>query len=432
MSSRVSSSHKPFARLSSASETFLWDFRVRPEFASDGPVAAFEGACSAAFDERCQHVFHAGSDTPGTASLYDIAAGRDVSRFFAWDEDGSKTRTSRRAVSREATSARRFADVDFGPPGTSLVLWGHTLWDVRLPHPVREFDAFSDGGGACFHPRGDEVVLNSSLGFAQRAFVAQRARVDGCKPRGREPASAAWRRTARPGTRASSPPFGKASTRCVSAFRAVDGERDYAEIATVDVDRACSTPPGTPAPTTRFWWRSATSRPTRRPDAAVRVYEAGRLRPSEEDSDAEDAADSGDGRSEDDGDYEFFFGDEERDPAIRAAGLLDDAALAAMRDDDDDDDDDAAAARTAAAIAGDGAALAGLRALLGGLVADRIRALWKPREGEECGRTTSSFRSSRRRTTPLSRTRSGPPAPSRSAGFCHWSRILTRIRTACC
>jgi len=45
----------------------------------------------------------------------------------------------------------------------SLVLWGNLLWDVRLPHPVQRFDRFSDGGGACFHPTGNEVILNSEV-----------------------------------------------------------------------------------------------------------------------------------------------------------------------------------------------------------------------------------------------------------------------------
>ena len=29
--------------------------------------------------------------------------------------------------------------------------------------PVQRFDRFSDGGGACFHPTGKEVILNSEV-----------------------------------------------------------------------------------------------------------------------------------------------------------------------------------------------------------------------------------------------------------------------------
>ena len=369
VTSRVSSSHKPFALSSSASETFLWDASATPEFASDGPVAAFEGACSAAFDERCQHVFHAGWDTPGTASLYDVAAGRNVSRFFVWDEDvGVERAVASRRFAAKATSARRFADVDFGPPGTSLVLWGHTLWDVRLPHPVREFDAFSDGGGACFHPRGDEVVLNSEVWDLRgdRLLRSERA-LDGCK--------LAWTRTGECCVASYRLPRDESIVAAVrkskhplrSAFRAVDGAGDYAEITTVDVDRAVLDVAWDAGADASLC--AAECDPLdAAADSVVRVYEAGRLRPSEEDSDAEDAADSGDDRSEDDGDYRIEFGGGD-DARFESAEPLDDAAAAAMRD----DDDDARAARTAAAIAGDGAALAGLRALLGGLVADRIR-----------------------------------------------------------
>jgi HIV-1 Vpr-binding protein len=374
VSSRVSSGGgKPFALSSSEGETFLWDVS-NPEFASDrASVAAFEGACSAAFDERCQYVFHAGGNTPGTASLYDVAAGRDVSRFFAWDENGSENASSRRFVAR-ATSARRFADVDFGPTGSSLVLWGDTLWDVRLPHPVRVFDAFSDGGGACFHPRGDEVVLNSEVWDLRSERLLRSARaLDGCK--------LAWTRTGEccvasyraPRDESVLASFRKTKHPLCRAFRAVDGERDYAEIATVDADRAVLDVAWNAGADDALLVAECDLASDAGPDAAVRVYEAGRLRPSEEDSDAEDS-DAGDGRSEGDAeDDEFFFGDEGAGSGRRrAAGLLDDAALEAMRD-DDDDDDERRAARTAAAIAGDGAALAGLRALLGGLVADRIR-----------------------------------------------------------
>ena len=366
VSSRVSlSSHKPFALSSSAGETFLWDVSVTPEFSADGPAAALEGACSAAFDEHCRHVFHAGGNTPGTASLFDVAAGRNVSRFFAWDEIGLENAqaASRRFVTR-ATSARRFADVAFGPTGTSLVLWGNTLWDVRLPHPVRTFDAFSDGGGACFHPRGDEVVLNSEVwDLRSERLLRSVHALDGCK--------LAWTRTGDCAVASYRPPWDESILSAVrktkhplrGAFRAVDGARDYAEIKTVDVDRAVLDVSWDAGADASLCAAECDPLASNFEDSVVRVYEAGRMRPTEEDSDAEDSDEIGDGRSEgdDDGDEGFFH------------GALDENAMAAMREDDEDDDDERRAARTAAAIAGDGAALAGLRALLGGLVADRIR-----------------------------------------------------------
>ena len=364
VTSRVSSFDKPLALSSSASETFLWDVSGtwRPELASEGPIAAFEGACSATFDERCRYVFHAGGNAPGAATLYDVETAKNVSRFFAWDEENgveNAEAASRRFVAK-ASSARRFADVDFGPTGSSLVLWGNTLWDVRLPHPVRTFDAFSDGGGACFHPRGDEVVLNSEVWDLRSERLLRSAHaLDGCK--------LAWTRTGECCVASYRPPRDESIVAAVrktkhplrGAFRAVDGAGDYAEIATVDVDRAVLDVAWDPAGADASLCAAECDPLDAAADSVVRIYEAGRLRPSEEDSDAEDAEDPGDDRSEGDDGTRLAFDDER--------------LAAATRDVDDADDDEARAARTAAAIAGDGAALAGLRALLGGLVAERIR-----------------------------------------------------------
>jgi hypothetical protein len=147
------------------------------------------------------------------------------------------------------------------------------------------------------------------------------------------------------------------------SFRAVDGANDYAEIATVDVGCAVLDVSWDVCADASLCAAECDPLAADFEDSVVRVYEAGRMRPTEEDSDAEDSDEIGDGRSEgDDDEIGAFF-----------HGALDENALAAMREDDDDDDDERRAARTAAAIAGDGAALAGLRALLGGLVADRIR-----------------------------------------------------------
>lgn len=366
VSSRVSTStHKPFALSSSAGETFLWDVSVQPEFSADGPKAVLEGACSAAFDEHCARVFHAGGNTPGTASLFDVAAGRNVSRFFAWDESGineNAQTASRRFVTR-ATSARQYADVSFGPTGSSLVLWGNTLWDVRLPHPVRTFDAFSDGGGACFHPRGDEVVLNSEVwDLRSERLLRSVHALDGCK--------LSWTRTGDCAVASYRPPRDESILGAVrktkhplrTSFRAVDGANDYAEIATVDVGSAVLDVSWDVCADASLCAAECDPLAADFEDSVVRVYEAGRMRPTEEDSDAEDSDEIGDGRSEGDDEIGSFF-----------HGALNENAMAAMREDDDDDDDERRAARTAAAIAGDGAALAGLRALLGGLVADRIR-----------------------------------------------------------
>jgi HIV-1 Vpr-binding protein len=45
-----------------------------------------------------------------------------------------------------------------------LVLWGHILWDMRMSTPIHFFDRFTDfGGGSQFHPNGLEIILNSEV-----------------------------------------------------------------------------------------------------------------------------------------------------------------------------------------------------------------------------------------------------------------------------
>ena len=96
-------------------------------------------------------------------------------------------------------------------------------------------------------------------------------------------------------------------------------------------------------------------------DSVVRIHEVGRMRPGEEDSDAEDAD-------------EAQFG-EGVDPDSEISEL----ELAAMdRDDDDDDDDDVGE------IEGDLESLAGLRELLGGL-GRRVRGAFTARDEDGSG-----------------------------------------------
>jgi HIV-1 Vpr-binding protein len=362
--SAFGSTEKPFALSSSASETFLWDLSTTPDFSSEGPVATFEGACSASFDSQCARVFHAGGNTPGTACLYDITAGKHVRNFFTWNlmdqALGVVTNpagASRRFTTRTSTS-QRFADTSFGPNGSSLVLWGHTLWDVRLPHPIKTFDSFSDGGGVSFHPRGDEVVLNGEVwDLRSDRLLRCVSSLDGC--------SLSWTKTWDVAVASYRPPrdenIVQSSRRTKhplrNAFRTVDcASDDFSDIATIDIDRNIlhvSWDKGTDS-------KCCVSECDPNDvsfDSVVRVYEAGRVRPTEEDSDAEDEGDEGD-EGLDEGVDLHLNDDEFR--AMDEMNVL-------------DEDDEQRAARTAAAIAGNGAALAGLRALLGGMVADRIR-----------------------------------------------------------
>ncbi|KZV45969.1 hypothetical protein F511_10659 [Dorcoceras hygrometricum] len=45
-------------------------------------------------------------------------------------------------------------------PSDSVLLWNGVLWDRRSSSPMHRFDQFTDHGGGCFHPAGNEVINN--------------------------------------------------------------------------------------------------------------------------------------------------------------------------------------------------------------------------------------------------------------------------------
>ena len=366
----IGAQRKQLALSSSATETMLWDLSITPEFGSDGPLVTFGGACSASFDASNGNVFHAGGNTPGTAMLYDVSAKKTIRTFFTWNEkdtDGNvmnASSASRRFTTR-ATSNRRFADTAVGSVGSSLVLWGNTLWDIRLPHPIRTFDSFSDGGGCSFHPRGDSIVLNSEVwDLRSDKLLRSISSLDGCSLNWTNNWDVGLVFVRLPKDESIVTSSRKTKHPLRNSFRTVDGAaNDFSEIATIDVDRNVlhlNWDAGTDIKccVTEVDPNDGTA------DSVVRIYEAGRRRPQEEDSDAEeDDNDEGD-----DG-----MGDDENNNNLLDLNFDDDAIGAMDEMNVLDEDDEQRAARTAAAIAGDGAALAGLRALLGGIVADRIR-----------------------------------------------------------
>ena len=63
-----------------------------------------------------------------------------------------------------AERARGGAAACFSPTG-ALLLWGATLWDPRVPAAVHTFDQLSEhqAAGSAFHPNGLELVLNSEV-----------------------------------------------------------------------------------------------------------------------------------------------------------------------------------------------------------------------------------------------------------------------------
>ena len=333
-----------------ATEVQLWDVSNM----GHGPTATFEGSCGGAFGANATKLAVVGEDLVGTVRLIDVATSDVVATLTP-----TPPRASPDAPAPRLPYAARSADVCFSPGDGGLLLWGHLLWDSRLPNPVRRFDRFSDGGGASFHPSGNEVVVNSEVwDLRSDRLLRSVPGLDGTQlcwtgtgdvavasfrlPK-EDPISTTLRRTKHP-------------LRC--AFRTVDAS-DYSEITTTEIERSlldCCWDHGTDALCATVEYDAADTH-----DSVVRIHEVGRMRPGEEDSDAEDAD-------------EAQFGE-----GVDSDSEISELELAAMdRDDDDDDDDDVGE------IEGDLESLAGLRALLGGL-GRRVRGAFTARDEDGSG-----------------------------------------------
>lgn len=254
-------------------EVHLWDVANM----GTGPLHTFEGSCGAAFDADGSRIVVVGEDLAGTARLVDVATGVTV-RAFAPSADGDRAPRLPRSF--------RHADVSFSPGDGGLFLWGNTLWDARLREPVKRFDRFSDGGGACFHPRGNEAILNSEVwDLRTNRLVRSVASLDGtrlCWTGSGDVAVATYRL----------PPetdIFHHVRRCKhplrASFRTLDAA-DYSEICTVELERAvldACWDAGTDALCATVEYDHADTR-----DSVVRVHEVGRRRPEEDDSDAEE------------------------------------------------------------------------------------------------------------------------------------------------
>ncbi|XP_043706657.1 DDB1- and CUL4-associated factor homolog 1-like isoform X2 [Telopea speciosissima] len=176
--------------------------------------------------------------------------------------------------------------IHFSPLDTML-LWNGVLWDRRGSGPVHRFDQFTDYGGGGFHPAGNEVIINSEV-WDLRKFKLLRSvpsldqTVITFNGRG-DVIYAILRRNLEDITSA-------VNTRRVrhplfSAFRTVDAV-NYSDIATVPVDRCVldfSTEP------TDSFVGLVSMDDHEEMFASARLYEIGRRRPTDDDSDPDDA-----------------------------------------------------------------------------------------------------------------------------------------------
>ena len=321
------SCYKPLALTCSSTEVQLWDVSNMEH----GSAHVFEGSCGGAFDPSATRIAIVGEDLVGTARLIDCSTGDVVSTFTpAHISANSAPRLNR---------AARFADVCFSPGDGGMVLWGNMLWDVRLPHPVKKFDRFSDGGGTCFHPSGNSVILNSEVwDLRSERLLRSVPALDGTHlswTRAGDVALASFRL---PKDEQVSTVLRRSKHPLRAAYRTIDAT-DYAEIATVEtqhtlVDLCWDTGTDSLCATVEYDAQETL-------DSVVRIHECGRLRPGDDDSDVEEG---------DDGDE--AGGDESDIEAMELAMEDDDMEMEEL------DADDQAQARTA---------LAGLRTLLRGM-----------------------------------------------------------------
>lgn len=179
----------------------------------------------------------------------------------------------------------------------SMLLWNGILWDHRVSRPVHRFDQFTDYGGGGFHPAGNEVIINSevwdlrkfkllrsvpSLDQTVITFNSTGDIIYATLRRNLEDVMSALNTR-----RARHPLF--------AAFRTMDAVH-YSDIATTVVDR-CVLDLAT-EPTDSFIGLVAID-DSDAMDSSARIYEIGRRRPTDDDSDPDDGLETED---EDEGD----------------------------------------------------------------------------------------------------------------------------------
>ncbi|CAO2044344.1 unnamed protein product [Urochloa humidicola] len=132
---------------SSLNEVKIWDaFSV-----SGGPLHTFEDCKAARFSHSGTLFAALSTDTAQREiQLYDAQAYTLVQRF----PDNTSNSSSGRGYVQPI--------IHFSPSDTML-LWNGVLWDTREANPVHQFDQFTDYCGGGFHPAGNEVILNSEV-----------------------------------------------------------------------------------------------------------------------------------------------------------------------------------------------------------------------------------------------------------------------------
>ncbi|GAB2276066.1 hypothetical protein Dimus_010807 [Dionaea muscipula] len=254
---------------SSSYDVRLWD----ASSISGGPMHSFEG-CRAARFSNSGTLFAALPPDPSRRDilLYDVKEYNLVETL---------SDTSRGSAGR----GHLYSLVHFNHEDR-ILLWNGILWDRRSGGPVHRFDQFTDFGGGGFHPAGNEVIINSEVWDLRKfrllrsvpsldqttitfnssgdvIYAVLRRNIDDIM------SAVQTRRTKHP---------------LFSAFRTVDAS-NYTDIATVPVDRCVLDLATEP---TESFVGLVTMDDQEEMYSSARVYEIGRRRPTDDDSDPDD------------------------------------------------------------------------------------------------------------------------------------------------
>ncbi|GLI63938.1 hypothetical protein VaNZ11_007079, partial [Volvox africanus] len=193
-------------------------------------------------------------------------------------------------------------------PTSEMLLWGNCLYDLRMRTAVHQFDMFTESGSGTFHPAGLEVILNSEIwdlrSFKLLRSVPTLAGAAVAFSGSGDVLYASRRQTEEPLSQLFNPRRSRHPLN--TAFRTLDAAT-YGDIATVAVERVVLDLAVEPSDS--LVAIVAVDLTEEEVTASARVYEVGRRRPADDESDAEeedDEDDDSDGGSEDE-DEEIDF-----------------------------------------------------------------------------------------------------------------------------
>ncbi|KAK9683963.1 hypothetical protein RND81_10G178100 [Saponaria officinalis] len=306
---------------SSSLDIKLWD----ASSISGGPIQTFEACRAARFSNS------------GTrfAALPTETSQREILLYDVQTHQLDQTLSD--ASSGPSGRGHAYSLVHFSPSDTML-LWNGVLWDRRASGPVHRFEQFTDYGGGGFHPAGNEAIINSEV-WDLRNFRLLRSvpsldqTVITFNSAG-DVIYAILRRnmddimSAVHTRRAKHPLF--------SAFRTLDAVT-YSDIATIPVDRCVLDLAREP---TDSYVGLITMDDQDEMFSSARLYEIGRRRPPDDDSDPDDV-ESDEDEDDDEDDIELgpiLARDLDRDGDSDGDDVSNDDSGTDLDDDDEDGD----------------------------------------------------------------------------------------------